>query len=114
VIYMGDSNIPPTPEMLRDQKLKEKLHSWVYALVNRLRLSNKDLTPNEATFVRDGTASIKIELSAKSPEVLAKLKAAGFEIAGEKGNTVTGKIAVEKLAALAEIAEVKLILPRTV
>jgi hypothetical protein len=34
--------VPPSPEMLREQKLKEKLHSWIYALVNRLRLSNKD------------------------------------------------------------------------
>jgi Ca-activated chloride channel family protein len=101
-----------SPEELREQKLKDKLHSWVYALVNRMRMSGNDLTPNEAKFVRDGKANIQLELTARSPELIEKLKAAGFELVSEKGNTLVGRIAVDKIAALADLDEVKLILPK--
>ena len=68
---------------------------------------------NEAYFVKDGKAELKVLLKAASPEVIEKLKALGFELAGDvKGNVVTGRIATEKLAALAEIDEVVLMLPR--
>ena len=103
-----------TPEQIRMQKLKEKLHLWVYALVSRLRLGKNDLTPNEAKFVRDGKASIRVVLTEKPAETIEKLKALGMEVEPSKdGVNITGRIAVEKLAALAEIGEVKLILPRT-
>ena len=50
--------------------------------------------------------------SGASPGVLEKLKAAGFEVTREKGKTIViGKIALDKLAALALIDEVKLVLP---
>ncbi|PYS89218.1 MAG: hypothetical protein DMF62_07880 [Acidobacteria bacterium] len=104
---------PMTPEMLRDQRLKEKLHSWLYSLVNRLRLSSNDLTPNDAKFVRYGKANIQIVLTARSPEAIEKLKALGFEIDSTKdGITIFGRIAIEKIASLAELDSVKLVLPR--
>ena len=102
-----------TPEMLREQKLKEKLHSWIYALVTRPRLSTNDLTANEAKFVRDGKAEIHVVLTAKSPEAIEKLKALGFEVDSAKdGINVFGRIAIDKLADLAEIDAVKFVLPR--
>lgn len=103
---------PPTPGMLRDKMLKEKMHSWVYGLVTRMRTSSYDLTPNEAKFVHDGKAIVRIELWMKKPEILEKLKALGFEIVSDTSRMLTGRIAVEKLEALAEIEELKLILPK--
>ena len=118
---VGDGNtsvsapksIPVTPEMLREQKLKEKLHSWVYALVDRLRLRKNDPTPNEAKFVRDGKAEIVVLLNSTSSDMSEKLKAIGFVISSTKdGINITGRVAIEKLAVLAELDGVKLILPK--
>lgn len=103
---------PPTPEMLRDKMLREKMHSWVYGLVTRIRTSSYELTANEAKFVHDGKAFIQIELWMKKPEVLEKLKALGFDIVSDTTRKLTGRVAVEKLEALAEIEELKLMLPK--
>ena len=100
-----------SPEMIRTQKLKDKLHTWVYGLVDRLEKKTA-AGLNESHFVHDGKAEIKITLSEKSPDVIEKVRNAGFEIASEKGNEITGRIAIGKLAGLAEIEEVKLILPK--
>jgi len=106
------AEVTNTPEMLKAQRLKEKLHSWLYAIVTRLAKGDARPSANEAMFVRDGKADIQIELTARSAAVIEKLRAAGFEVGAEKGKTsVTGRIALDKLAALADIEEVKLILP---
>jgi hypothetical protein len=104
--------VPPTPEMLREQKLKEKLHSWIYALITRVRLSTNDLTPNEAKFVREGKASIHVVLTAKSAEAIEKLKALGLEVElTMEGMNIYGRITTDKLAALAELDAVRFVLP---
>lgn len=103
---------PQTPEEKREYRLKEKLHAWIYALVDRLGKNISAATDNESKFVRDGKADVRVDLSTKNAAVLEKLKAAGLEITTEKGLNISGRIAIEKLAALAEIEEVKLILPR--
>ncbi|HEV8592947.1 MAG TPA: hypothetical protein VGQ55_12655, partial [Pyrinomonadaceae bacterium] len=101
-----------SPEMIRDQKLKEKLHSWIYTLITRFRVSGYELTGDEAKFVRDGNATVRIEVSQRSQDLLNKLKAAGLEIVSEKENSIVGRIAVNKIASLAELDEVKLVLPQ--
>lgn len=107
------AEVAVTPEMLREARLKEKLYSWIFDLVSRLQKGDQKPTANEAKFVRDGKAEIQIELTVRSVEVIEKLKAAGFEVVSEKGKTIVfGRIAIEKLVALAEIEEVKLILPK--
>lgn len=120
-------NVELPPETLRDNRLKSKLHSWLYALVTRL--DKKDLSPgpNEAAFVHDGKAAIRIELSEASPEILEKLTALGFEFqdggittggdatVSERAianKVLTGQIAIDKLAALADLDAVKLVLPK--
>jgi hypothetical protein len=104
---------PRTPEEIKEARLKEKLHSWLYAVVARLAEGDAKPTPNELMFVHDGKAEIQIELTVRSAELIEKLKAAGFEVVSEKGKTIVfGRIAIEKLAALVEIEEVKLILPK--
>lgn len=112
LITKDDPNKPLTPGQAREQKLKEKLHSWVYAVAERLQKNISAATPNEAKFVRDGKAEIQVVLTANTPEAVAKLKELGFELAAEKGTTLTGRIAIEKLAALAELDEVKLVIPK--
>jgi len=106
------SQVPLTPEQLRDQKLKSKLQAWVYALVTRLDKKDSSPGPNEAAFVHEGKAAIRIELSDASPETLEKLKALGFELTSQKDKTVTGQIAIDKLAALGDLDAVKLVLPK--
>lgn len=103
---------PLSAEDKRTLLLGEKMHSWVYAVVERLQKNDSTATPNEPKFVRDGKAEIQVVLTAKTPESVAKLKALGLEIAAEKGTTLTGRIAIEKLAALAELDEVKLVIPK--
>ena len=106
------SQVPLTPEQLRDQKLKSKLQAWVYALVTRLDKKDSSPGPNEAAFVHEGKAAIRIELSDASPETLEKLKALGFELTSQKDKTVNGQIAIDKLAALGDLDAVKLVLPK--
>jgi hypothetical protein len=79
-----------------------------------MRLANNVSTPtlNESKFVRNGKANIEVRLSVKNAAVLDKLRAAGFENLSEQGDSVSGKIAIEKLSALADIGEVKLVLPK--
>jgi Ca-activated chloride channel family protein len=104
---------PLTPEELREQRLKTKLHGWLYAIVIRLDKKDSSPGPNEAAFVREGKAAIRIELSEASPETFEKLKALGFELVSQKGDkTLIGQIPIEKLAALADIDAVNLILPK--
>jgi hypothetical protein len=104
---------PMTPEQVREAQLKEKLHAWLYAVVTRLAKGDAQPAANEALFVRDGKAEVRIVLTGPSAEVLERLKAAGFEIGSDNGKTeITGRISLRQLAALAEIDEVKLILPR--
>ncbi len=101
-----------TPEMVRDTARQVKLHAWLYAIVTRLVNGDTKPAANEAMFVHNGKADIQIELTAKSAAIMEKLKAAGFELTSDKGNAkVTGRIALDKLASLVDIAEVKLILP---
>jgi TonB family protein len=105
---------PPSPAKLRRQRLKEKLHTWLYGVVIRLRTGKTKPGPNESTFVQQRKASIQILLNDNSPETLRKLKALGFDAApGQDGTTVSGTIALEKLAALVEMEQVKLVLPIT-
>lgn len=114
---------PITPEMQAEQErlekeakrrqmLAEKLHFWVFAVVERLQKGQFIPTLNESKFVFGNYATVQILFTAKTPEAVEKLKNLGFEIVSEdKTKIVVGKIAVEKLSELTEIAEVQYILP---
>lgn len=63
--------------------------------------------------VTGGKAEVQIWFSNKTPAAVEKLKALGFEVSEEKRNKfVVGKIAIEKITDLAEIAEVQYVLPQ--
>ena len=91
--------------------LAEKLHVWLFDLVNRLE-NNLSAGENESKFVSDGKAELQIVLTHKTPGTFEKLKNAGFEIVSAKSQKeIFGKIEIGKIAKLAEIGEIKYILP---
>ncbi len=103
-----------TPPPVKDEKqvkLKEKLHFWLYQMVERLQKGETNPTANEANFVKDGKANISITLTVKTSEVIEKLKQLGFEFVSENETNLVGRIAVDKLAQIVEIEEVQLVLP---
>jgi Ca-activated chloride channel family protein len=101
------------PEVLKRQTLAEKFHVWVYALVERLRKGETAQTANEVKFVYSGKADVRIQFFNKTPEAVERLKQLGFEVLENKqSKIIVGRIAVEKIAAVAEIAEVQYVLPK--
>lgn len=113
-ISIGKMSVAPlAPENRRRISAATKLHFWIFALVERLQKANGAPAANEAKFVKNGKADVQIELTRKTPETIAKLKATGFEIIDDKNaKTVTGRIAIEKLADLTTISEVRYVLPK--
>lgn len=104
---------PVSPRDKARSLLAEKLHIWLYRIVERLRRADAKPGLNEQKFVRGGKAEIEIELSTRTLVVIDKLRAAGFEFVADTGKTrVTGRVALERLAGLVDIEEVRLILPR--
>jgi hypothetical protein len=115
---------PPTPEMLAEaariereaklrQMLAEKLHFWIFAAVDRMRAGSAAPAPHEEKFVSQGMANIEIVFAARTPETIEKLKALGMRVTMIKGAfRAEGIIPAEKLAELAIVEEVKLVLPR--
>lgn len=105
--------VPLSPGDKQRLQLAEKLHTWLFAIVERLGNPSAKAAENEVMFVHDGKADLRIELKFASTSAREQLKAAGFEIVSEKGKTIlTGRIAIEKIAALAAIDEVKLVIPK--
>lgn len=105
---------PQTPEMLRELLIKDKLHSWVYALFERTQKKSTEATPNESAFVKDGQAHLEIILTERTQAVLDQLAAIGFTIVKDnKSKTITGHIAIDKIGSLAELPEIKLVLPQS-
>ncbi|MEO5858757.1 MAG: TonB family protein, partial [Pyrinomonadaceae bacterium] len=103
---------PPTEADLREVKQKTRLHTWLYAAVQRIEKKTSP-TPYESTFVHDGRASVALVFStAVTPTLLNQLKALGFEVGKSSGSAVIGTIAVEKLRDLADIYEIKYVMPR--
>lgn len=87
-----------------------KFQSMVKALIERLK-SKTALTADDLKFVKEGKAEILVRVSELNAETVNALKAAGLEVLTEmtSSNAVVGRIAVEKLAALAEIETVTFI-----
>ncbi|HEX6124968.1 MAG TPA: VIT and VWA domain-containing protein [Pyrinomonadaceae bacterium] len=108
-----ESESPPkplSPAEARLQKLKDKVHTQIWRVIERLE-KKAPSSAEQSSFVRNGKASLRLTVSTLSPGLLEKLREVGFEISSQKGVQLTGNIAVEKLKALAEIEDVKLILP---
>ena len=99
----------------RRADLQSKLHPSLQAIVERLKDPKQAAGADESKFIRDGKAELQIWLTEKSEATLAKLKALGFEVVldPKSSRLVIGRLPIDKLAALAEIAEVRYVAPQT-
>jgi Ca-activated chloride channel family protein len=90
-----------------------KYSAVIRALVDRIK-ANKPAEAGEAKFVSAGMANLIVRVRDLKPETVAALKAAGFEVVAEmtSSNAVVGRIAVEKIAALADIDAIVFIAPQ--
>ena len=104
-----------SPAEQKRQQLLARLHPALVAVVERLQKKKSTPTAAEAGFVRDGKAEVQIFLTTKSDAVMAKLKQLGVEVIAEPkaSKLILGRIALDKLAALAEVAEVRYVAPQT-
>ncbi|HVG20217.1 MAG TPA: VWA domain-containing protein, partial [Blastocatellia bacterium] len=106
---------PLTPEEQERQRLLVKLHPSIVAVIERLNGKNAQPSAEEAKFVRNGKAEVQVWLTDKSAEAIASLKPLGFEVVldPKTANMITGRLPVEKLAALAELKAVRYVAPVT-
>lgn len=109
--------VPDTPEVAeakkRRQILADKLHFWLFSLVEVLPEGATGPQLDKARFIEGDNARVSITLSARTPEVIEKLKSAGLTaLAGRGAYIMEGTIPVEKLAEIAMIEEVKVVSPR--
>jgi len=102
--------VSDTLQNLKVDLKPNKYQSSVKALIERLK-SKTALTADDLKFVKDGKAEIIVRVSELNAETVNALKSAGFEVLTEmsSSNAVVGRIAVEKLAALAELDAVTFI-----
>lgn len=102
------------PDDEKQQRLQAKLNPSLVAIVERLKNKSTQPGADESRFVRDGKAEIQIWLTEKSPEVLEQLKQLGFEVIldPKSSRMLIGRVSIEKLAALAEIKEVRYVAPQ--
>ena len=118
VVRVGGDAPPRDPEkakeMEREVALRTKLHASLYAIVGRLKKPDEKPGPDELKLVREGKAEVQIWLNEKTPEVLAQLKALGFELLldPQSAKLVIGRVPVEKLSALVEIKAVRYVAPQ--
>ena len=110
-ISLDKMRVELTPEITRRIILRQKLHFWIYDLVERLDKGETKEGMNEANFVFKGKAEIQIILTENTPEVVAKLKQAGLEIEKEIETRIIGRIPIEKIAGLAGIEQVSYVSP---
>lgn len=111
-----DKTVTAAPELqnVRVEIKPNKYHSAVKALVERLKNNTTAVAADEAKFIKDGKAEIIVRVKELKPEIVVELKKLGFEVLTEmaSANAVVGRIAVEKIAALAEIEAVTFISPQ--
>jgi hypothetical protein len=107
----GTRTLPPAEQKRRD--FTAKFHPTVLAVIDRLK-DHRPASADEAKFIRNGKAEVQIWLIEKSDETMAKLKELGFEVVlnPKTAKLVIGRIAIEKLAALAELKGVRYVGPQ--
>ncbi len=107
-----DRNLSPE-EQKRRQTLS-KLHPLVAAVVERLKNKQSQASADEAKFVRDGKAELQVWLTDKSAATIEQLKKLGFEaiLNPQSSKLIIGRLPVEKLAALTELAVVRYVAPQ--
>jgi Ca-activated chloride channel family protein len=118
--FKKDKKVEAAEQLLNAQiTVKPNKYSVaVRALVERLKANQLagggDSAAGEAKFVAAGKASVVIRVNDLKPETVAALKNAGVEVVAEmaSSNAVVGRIAIEKIAALADLDAVIFISPQ--
>jgi hypothetical protein len=97
-----------------DSRDDQRLHPVIAALLERLKQPKYLPNAEEAKFVHDGKAEIKVWLSEKSDSVVAKLKELGFEIVldPKTSKLLVGRIPLAMLQKLIELKEVRFVAPQ--
>lgn len=103
-------DVAPTDAERRNDRVK--LHPMIAALVERLK-NKAQPSADEAKFVRDNKAELQVWLTDKSPQIIEQLKQLGFEVIAEpkSARLVIGRIAIDKLEALAALEVVTYLSP---
>lgn len=74
--------------------------------------SRTEKIENYGGFIENNQANIQICLFDKTPEIVEKIKQTGFILLEEtQGNGLVGRIPVENLEKLADIEEIKRVIP---
>ena len=103
-----------SPEQEKVNRLRDKSHPQVLALIYRVRNPN-DRVYNVGDFVLAGTAEVMVWFNDKSDAAKAKLKELGFELVFDspKSNVMILRLPVEKLEQLVELDFVRYVSPQT-
>jgi Ca-activated chloride channel family protein len=106
---------PLSPEEEQRRLMIARLHPSLLAVVERLK-TGVPASADEAKFVRNGKAEVRIWLTEKSDEVLAELKKLGFEVVLEPktAKLVIGRLPVENLKKLGELKWVRYAAPEVI
>ena len=101
-------------EEQRLDQLRLKIHPSVFAVVRRLQDKQFIPGPDEGSFIHDGKAEVQVWLTEKSEEAMKKLKELGFEVIldPKSSKLVIGRVAIEKLEALADLSFVRYVSPQ--
>jgi hypothetical protein len=112
---LGGRPAPISPDEQKRRDMLAKTSPSIAAVIERLKNNNAQPTADEIKFVRNGKAELQIWLTEKSPEVLAQLKQLGFEVVldPKTAKMLIGRLAIGKLAELAELKSVRYIAPLT-
>jgi uncharacterized spore protein YtfJ len=107
----GMRTLSPAEQKRRD--FTAKFHPTVLAVIDRLK-DHKAPGADETKFIRNGKAEVQIWLTNKTDETMAMLKQLGFEVVldPKTAKLVIGRIAIEKLAALADLKGVRYVGPQ--
>jgi Ca-activated chloride channel family protein len=104
-----ESDEPESARGDRDLLTVARLDPLLASLLERQRQGRLNLSERERRFVADGKAAVEVWLADATPEVLMQLKQLGFEQTEEPkvAKILTGRIALDKLEALAKLAGVR-------
>lgn len=91
-----------------------KLHPSLAQIVTRLKSKGTQVSAEEAKLVTNGKVEIQVWLTEKTPAAIEQLKKLGFEVVldPKSSKVLIGRLPIEKLSSLAELAVVRYIAPQ--
>ena len=92
---------------------RPKLHAALASIVQRHQQGALQLSGQESRFVQDGKATVEIWLADATEELLLQIKQLGFEQLEDArvAKILSGRIAIDKLTALASLSGVRYVNP---